>query len=163
DRGRSHGRIQESLRGGNKHGYHGNQGLCVELESKMKLVTFQIGTPLGPFLRVGALHGPHVIDLNMAYVRWLSDQGEAQPHRLADGQVPASMLAFLEGGASTMGAARRALDYVSSLGPSPQGPCAETIVHALTTVTLAAPLPNPPSLRDFIAFEDHIAATSKKR
>ncbi len=26
-----------------------------------------------------------------------------------------------------------------------------------------APLPNPPSLRDFIAFEDHVAATSKKR
>ena len=28
---------------------------------------------------------------------------------------------------------------------------------------ITAPLPNPPSLRDFIAFEDHIAATSKKR
>jgi 2-keto-4-pentenoate hydratase/2-oxohepta-3-ene-1,7-dioic acid hydratase in catechol pathway len=129
----------------------------------MKLVTVQIGTPLGPVFRVGALHADHVIDLNMAYVRWLSDQGEAQPHRLADAQVPASMLTFLEGGASTMAAARRALDYVQSIGLSAQGPRSETIVHPLTTVRMAAPLPNPPSLRDFIAFEDHIAATSKKR
>ena len=33
----------------------------------------------------------------------------------------------------------------------------------VTSVRMMAPLPNPPSLRDFIAFEDHIAATSKKR
>lgn len=129
----------------------------------MKLVTFQIGTPLGPVFRVGALRGQHVVDLNMAYVRWLSDQGEAQPHRLADAQVPASMLAFLEGGASTMAAATRALDYVNSIGLSAVGPRAETIVHPFSSVRLAAPLPNPPSLRDFIAFEDHIAATSKRR
>ncbi len=129
----------------------------------MKLVTFQIGTPLGPFSRVGALHGQHVVDLNMAYTRWLADQGEAQPRRLADAQVPSSMLAFLQGGPSTMTAARRALDYVNSLGPSVQGPSGEGIVHALTTVKLVAPLPDPSSLRDFIAFEEHIAATSKKR
>ena len=129
----------------------------------MKLVTYQIGTPFGPVSRVGSLYGQNVIDLNLAYVRWLSDQGEAQPHRLADAQVPATMLAFLEGGASTMVAASRALDYVNSIGPSPQGPRGETIVHPLSKVRLAAPLPNPASLRDFIAFEDHIAATSKKR
>jgi 2-keto-4-pentenoate hydratase/2-oxohepta-3-ene-1,7-dioic acid hydratase in catechol pathway len=129
----------------------------------MKLVTLQIDTSLGPFYRVGAAHGPQVVDLNMAYVRWLSDQGEAQPHRLADAQVPSTMLAFLEGGPSCMAAARRGLDYVASIGPSARGPHGETIVHPLTAVKLAAPLPNPPSLRDFIAFEDHIAATSKKR
>ena len=88
----------------------------------MKLVTFQIGTPIGLFCRVGALHGQHVVDLNMAYVRWLSDQGEAQPHRMADAQVPSIMLAFLEGGPSTMAAARRALDYVVAIGSSAQGP-----------------------------------------
>ena len=129
----------------------------------MKLVTFQIGTPLGVFSRVGALHGQHVVDLNMAYVRWLSDQGETQPRRLADAQVPSTMLTFLEGGPSTMEAARRALDYVTAIGSSVRGPGMETVVHPLNAVKLSAPLPNPTSLRDFIAFEDHIAATSKKR
>jgi 2-keto-4-pentenoate hydratase/2-oxohepta-3-ene-1,7-dioic acid hydratase in catechol pathway len=99
----------------------------------------------------------------MAYARWLADQQEAQPHRLANAQVPPTMLEFLEGGSSTLAAARRAKDYVTALPASVKGPSGETIVYADHDVQLAAPLPNPPSLRDFIAFEEHIAATSKKR
>ncbi len=129
----------------------------------MKLVSFRITTPVGLFTRVGALHGRSIVDLNMAYVRWLHDQREAQPHRLANAQVPSSMLEFIEGGLSTMAAARRALHYAAMLGPTAQGPFGETIMYPSRDVQLAAPLPNPPSLRDFIAFEEHIAATSKKR
>jgi len=129
----------------------------------MKLVSFRIKTPIGTFTRVGAMHGHHIVDLNMAYVRWLADQQEAEPRRLADAQVPPTMLEFLEGGNSTLAAARRAKDYVTTLSPSAKGPSGETIVYAASDVQLAAPLPDPPSLRDFIAFEDHIAATSKKR
>lgn len=129
----------------------------------MKLVSFRIATPVGTFTRVGAIHGQGLVDLNMAYARWLSDQGEAQPHRLADAQVPSTMLEFLEGGPSTMAAARRSFDSVVTLGPSVKGPSGETIWYQAAAVEMAAPLPNPTSLRDFIAFEDHIAATSKKR
>jgi 2-keto-4-pentenoate hydratase/2-oxohepta-3-ene-1,7-dioic acid hydratase in catechol pathway len=103
------------------------------------------------------------VDVNQAYARWLVDQREAQPRRLADAQVPPTMLEFLEGGPSTMAAARRAVDYAAQLGLSSKGPAGETIFYEPGDVRLAAPLPNPPSLRDFIAFEDHIAATSKKR
>lgn len=129
----------------------------------MKLVSFQISTSVGPFMRVGAIHGQHVVDLNMAYARWLGDQAEAQPHRLANAQVPPNMLEFLEGGESAMAAARRAKDYAVMLGPASRGPSGETLLYPSATVQMAAPLPNPPSLRDFIAFEGHIAATSKKR
>ena len=128
----------------------------------MKLVSFQIRTPVGVFTRVGALHHARVVDLNMAYAACLGSE-EAQPRRLADAQVPALMLEFLEGGLSTMAAARRALDYVEERDTSLVGPCGETILYELTDVHVAAPLPNPPSLRDFIAFEKHIAATSKRR
>lgn len=62
-----------------------------------------------------------------------------------------------------MAAARRAKDYVTSLPASIKGPAGETILYSAASVQLTAPLPNPSSLRDFIAFEDHIAATSKKR
>ncbi len=129
----------------------------------MKLVSFRITTPVGTFTRVGAIHGRSIVDLNMAYARWLADQREAQPQRLANAQVPSNMLEFLEGGASAMAAARRAMSYVSMLGPSTKGPSGETIAYQSAGVQLVAPLLNPPSLRDFIAFEDHIAATSKKR
>ena len=129
----------------------------------MKLVSFRITTPVGTFVRVGAMHGQNFLDVNMAYARWLADQREAQPHRLANAQVPTTMLEFLEGGPSTMAAARRAIDYAVMLGPSSKGPAGESIFYQTSTVRITAPLPNPPSLRDFIAFEDHIAATSKKR
>ena len=76
----------------------------------MKLVSFRITTPVGTFTRVGALQGQSFVDVNMAYARWLADQREAQPHRLANAQVPATMLEFLEGGPSAMAAARRAID-----------------------------------------------------
>jgi 2-keto-4-pentenoate hydratase/2-oxohepta-3-ene-1,7-dioic acid hydratase in catechol pathway len=129
----------------------------------MKLVSFQVRTPVGTFTRVGAIQGQQVVDLNMAYARWLVDQQEAQPQRLANAQVPSTMLEFLEGGSSTLAAARRAKDYVTALPTSVKGPSGEMIVYAASDVLFAAPLPNPSSLRDFIAFEDHIAATSKKR
>jgi 2-keto-4-pentenoate hydratase/2-oxohepta-3-ene-1,7-dioic acid hydratase in catechol pathway len=129
----------------------------------MKLVSVRIVTSIGTYTRVGALHGHSVVDLNMSYVRWLADQQETQPYRLANAQVPPAMLEFLEGGPSAMAAARRALDYVIGRGSSVRGPSGETIFYPLAGVQLAAPLPNPSSLRDFIAFEEHIAATSKRR
>ena len=58
----------------------------------MKLVSFMVTTPVGIFTRVGALHSQGLVDLNMAYARWLVDQREAQPHRLANAQVPSTML-----------------------------------------------------------------------
>lgn len=128
----------------------------------MKLVSFRVSTPVGTFTRVGAIHHQQVVDLNMAYVRWLADQQETQPQRLANAQVPPTMLEFLEGGPSTLAAARRAKDYVTTLSLS-KGPFGETIMYAAVDVQFMAPLPNPSSLRDFIAFEEHIAATSKKR
>lgn len=62
-----------------------------------------------------------------------------------------------------MTAARRALQYVARSGGSVAGPGGETVLYELADVRITAPLPNPPSLRDFIAFEEHIAATSKRR
>lgn len=129
----------------------------------MKLCSVVISTPVGLFTRVAAARGDAFVDLNMAYTRFLADQKEAQPQRLAQAQVPPCMLEFLEGGASTMAAARRALDYATLLGEVATGPAGERIHYRAGEVRVVAPLPNPPSLRDFIAFEEHIAATSNRR
>ena len=129
----------------------------------MKLVTFQIATPVGKFARVGALYNQTIVDLNMAYTLMLEEKGEAQSYRLAGAEVPSTMLELLQGGASSMNKARRALQYVIPRSGTIQGPDGETIFYPQENVILLAPVPNPPMLRDFIAFEDHIAATSKKR
>src|SRR5207247_3914190 len=77
--------------------------------------------------------------------------------------APARMLERLDGGPSARARARQAFEHAVSLGEAARGPAGETIVYRPEQVRLLAPLPNPPSLRDFIAFEEHIAATSKKR
>jgi len=129
----------------------------------MKLVSFQVRTPVGSFVRAGALHGQTIVDLNMAYARVLADQKEAQPYRLAKAMVPPTMLELLEGGDSAIDAARQGFDHAVCCSETIQGPEGETILYRPDNVRIMAPLPNPPSLRDFIAFEEHIAATSKKR
>ncbi len=132
----------------------------------MKLITFSLTTPVGTFTRVGALQGNTggtIIDLNMAYTAFLADRAESRPYRLAKAMVPSTMLELLEGGPSAMGRAREAFDFATDQGPQVVGPEGETVFYPREGVRLLAPLPNPTSLRDFIAFEEHIAATSKRR
>jgi 2-keto-4-pentenoate hydratase/2-oxohepta-3-ene-1,7-dioic acid hydratase in catechol pathway len=129
----------------------------------MKLFTLRIRAPVGTFQRAAALHEFGFVDLNMACVRLLADERESQPYRLAKAMVPSAMLQLLEGGASAMAAARRAYAHVTRHGPTVTGPEGETIFYNSDSAQVMAPLPDPPSLRDFIAFEDHIAATSRKR
>ncbi len=132
----------------------------------MRLVTFAVKTSIGTFQRVGALHGDAgstIVDLNLAHTAMLADRHEAQPYRLSGAMVPPTMLGLLEGGPSAMQAARDALAFATDRGDKLQGPEGETVFHARSAVRLMAPLPNPTSLRDFIAFEEHIAATSKRR
>ncbi|MCA9420809.1 MAG: fumarylacetoacetate hydrolase family protein, partial [Nitrospira sp.] len=129
----------------------------------MKLVTFQVRTPVGKFTRVGALQKGNVVDLNMAYTRMLADRGEAQPYKLAAAEVPPSMLELLQGEVSAMNRACEAFHYIGDTDNPVYGPEDETIVYDREGVSLLAPVPHPPLLRDFIAFEAHIAATSKKR
>ncbi|MDE2292249.1 MAG: fumarylacetoacetate hydrolase family protein [Elusimicrobia bacterium] len=99
----------------------------------MKLVTFQ---PAGGPPRLGAVVKGGVLDLSAA----------------ARGRLPASMLAFLEAGPGAWDAARGLAAAPSAADVSP-----------LAAVRLLAPLPNPPALRDFFAFEGHAAAGARRR
>ncbi len=98
----------------------------------MKLVTFEAK---GSPACVGAVLDDRVVDLAAA----------------SDGAVPESMLALIERGEKTLAAARAA-------AKSPP----TSAVHVLADVRLRAPLPNPPSLKDFFAFEDHALAAAKR-
>ena len=88
----------------------------------MKLVSFRIQTPVGNFVRSGALHGDAIVDLNMAYTSLLASRKEAKPGRLADARVPAMMLELLEGGLGAMTAAREGFQYAIDAGDALRGP-----------------------------------------
>ncbi len=117
----------------------------------MKIVTFEVPTPLGPVSRLGALRGGGITDLNLAAARLYRAAGKARPEARADFFVPPCLLGLLDGGPESMAEARRALD--ASRGAD----------WKESEVRLLAPLPRPRSLRDFFAFEDHAKAGAKRR
>jgi 2-keto-4-pentenoate hydratase/2-oxohepta-3-ene-1,7-dioic acid hydratase in catechol pathway len=124
----------------------------------MKLCTFELATPLGRQARLGVVAGEQVIDLNFACAARLARRNEMTCYRLADALVPANMRQFLEGGATSLSMARRAARAVPSKGPR-----GERLTHPLAGLRLLAPLPNPASIRDFYAFEQHVRKGFDKR
>ncbi|MDP3543512.1 MAG: fumarylacetoacetate hydrolase family protein [Elusimicrobiota bacterium] len=121
----------------------------------MKLVTFEVPTPLGPVERLGAVRAGRIIDLNLAAARLYRAQGKTRPEARADFFVPPCLLGLLEGGHESLTEAKAALN---TLRGAPAG-----VVWKEGQVRLLAPLPRPRSLRDFFAFEDHAKAGAKRR
>lgn len=126
----------------------------------MKLVTFEVGTPLGPVERLGAVRDGRIVDLNLAASLLYSGARKARPAERADFFVPPRLLGLLDGGDEALDEARRALEAAKG---EPAGPRGERVVWKESEVRLHAPLPRPRSLRDFFAFEDHAKAGAARR
>jgi 2-keto-4-pentenoate hydratase/2-oxohepta-3-ene-1,7-dioic acid hydratase in catechol pathway len=120
----------------------------------MKLCSFEVGTRLGRFTRLGAVTAAGIVDLNLACAWLLERQGEPQPRKVADVLLPADMLECLRGEERAAGWARRCVEAL------PRG---ETLIYSPDEVKLLAPLPNPASVRDFYAFEAHVKKGFEKR
>jgi 2-keto-4-pentenoate hydratase/2-oxohepta-3-ene-1,7-dioic acid hydratase in catechol pathway len=103
-----------------------------------------------------------IADLNFAYALECAREGEARPQAAADALLPPDMRTFLEGGTPAMRRVRRLLDSLP-LRPGDRGLNDETLVYKPGEVRLLAPIPNPPSLRDFFGFEDHVKRGFEKR
>ena len=123
----------------------------------MKLVSFSLPTPIGIVTRIGAQiddPAPRYLDLNAAYRHSLISQDAAPEaaQRIADAIFPPSMVGFIASGHLGMECAAQALAFASdtSISDLPQ------VWYAPESVTLLPPVPNPPMLRDFMAFETHL-------
>jgi 2-keto-4-pentenoate hydratase/2-oxohepta-3-ene-1,7-dioic acid hydratase in catechol pathway len=119
----------------------------------VKLVTFELMTPLGPVERLGAARDAEIVDLNSAAASLYRTQKRSRPAERANFFVPPDMLSFLDGGQESMDEARAALQSADGKG----------VVWSERDVRLKAPLPRPRSLRDFFAFEDHAKAGAARR
>jgi 2-keto-4-pentenoate hydratase/2-oxohepta-3-ene-1,7-dioic acid hydratase in catechol pathway len=128
----------------------------------MRLCTFEVRTPVGRHRRLGAFAGDGIVDLNFAYALHRARKGEPRPQAMADALVPSTMRTFLEGGEPAMERARHLLD-ADVFGFDWRGLNDETLLYRTADVRLLAPIPDPPSLRDFYAFEDHVKRGFEKR
>lgn len=130
----------------------------------MRFVSFAVDTPVGRLSRLGVrLEGAGILDLN-AVARWAfaREVDPAAADRLADALMPASMARFLELGERGMAEARRLIRLHEGARPRPAAG-SPRFVYEAGSVGLLAPVPEPTSLRDFYAFEEHVATGFAKR
>ncbi len=122
----------------------------------MKIVTYvPAGAAAHSEGRAGLLHNDMILDLAELGV-WAGRNGAATP------TLPSTTLALLQQGAGGMAAARAALDLATKARPEDLR--AESgLAHATSEVSLRTPVPNPPTLRDFYAFEQHVKAARARR
>ena len=124
----------------------------------MRLVSFELDTPIGPLTRVGAvLADGRYADLQSAYRAHLQTNGTVSPSgagRIAAAVVPTDMVGFIENGAEGLDAAAAALEWIGANGDV--GPDRACLAFARDEVRLLAPIPRPPLIRDFMAFETHL-------
>ncbi len=124
----------------------------------MRLVTFEVESTLGHHRRTGALSGNRVIDLSAARADQLRRRGRPAADRVAAAELPSDMLALLELGEPALESAREAIAHAETEG---QEDAPGQISYALDDVWLLAPIPRPPSLRDFMVAEEHVRRSFK--
>ena len=129
----------------------------------MKLVTYELASPVGGIRRVGAMSAAgKVVDLRVACATRLARQGDAAQARLrAEWLVPADMVSFLERGDEALKAAREALAFAES-SREVAGIDGMRMVFDTAEARLLSPLPRPVSIRDFSCIEEHYLAAIKK-
>lgn len=122
----------------------------------MKLVSFQVSSPIGSHVRIGAVApDDRLVDLDTAYRAYLYSQGAsaASASRIASALLPNDMVEFIEGGQVAIQAATTAIEWARDHDSGPDG---EALVYESTAVELLAPILRAPLLRDFMAFETHL-------
>lgn len=123
----------------------------------MKIVVF------GPGKRTGVLRDAEVIDISLAYAKYLGEHEDVtDPATVAEAAVPSELGRFIEGGAGVLDNAAKALDHLTNAADK-AGPDGARIVFAAADVTLHAP--RPAGARVACAggnFADHAAAMAEK-
>jgi fumarylacetoacetate (FAA) hydrolase len=126
----------------------------------MKLLSFS--TPFeGDFIHIGACLSDRqiVVNLAAAWDWYAALSGHAMP-----GRFPDSMLALIASGETVWTEINHILTALqASQTTAPKSPQGLRVYYPLDEVKLHAPLPRPPSLRDFYAFEQHVLAAFSNR
>jgi fumarylacetoacetate (FAA) hydrolase len=130
----------------------------------MKLVTFalqedpQAGDRSYPPLHIGAVINEAVIDFAA------SRQWAFQERRLPLEPLAETLFELISGGEAALAYARNLLNALEGEDPLRlQAPDGAPVAYPLKKVQLYPPLPRPMSLRDFYAFEQHVATAFANR
>src|SRR5262249_25854069 len=105
--------------------------------SAVKVVVF------GPEKRVGIQRGEQIIDLSLAYAKYLKERrNERHPTGLAAAMAPSDLAQFIDGGARALECAATAIDHLFGDVHDQLGVNGEMLLHKVAETRLHAPLPN---------------------
>jgi len=125
----------------------------------LKLIQFEINTPLGAVQRNGLLIDNKILDLNLGYVTYLTQETkESKPYDISNVRISDNMLSFLEGGEYSLLAAHETETYFQKIiknEESMKGPKKEQLIFTQTEAKIKEPLTYPPYIVDFMTFETH--------
>ncbi len=121
----------------------------------MRLATFEVATRTGAVRRVGVRREESLVDVTAGYAQVLADNGVPAPVSRAAETAPPAMIPFVERGEDALSAAREAVELVEETDTR-TGPDGAQLEYDLNEVELRSPIPRPNSLRDCIAFEEHL-------
>jgi 2-keto-4-pentenoate hydratase/2-oxohepta-3-ene-1,7-dioic acid hydratase in catechol pathway len=124
----------------------------------MKLVVF------GPDQRLGYLHESQIVDVSLAFAKFLRErQNERYPYSAAEQQAPADLMRFIEAGPLALENAQKAIDYLFGQAQAKTGERGEKLIHALGEVAIHAPVPKGARVACAGAnFADHALAMAIK-
>jgi 2-keto-4-pentenoate hydratase/2-oxohepta-3-ene-1,7-dioic acid hydratase in catechol pathway len=139
----------------------------------MRLATVAVETPVGSERRLCVRDEARdedepgsLVDVTSGYTWLLERDGEPAAHEHAAAVTPPDMREFLRRGDRALEAARDALDAAPEPGDSDRGEHVRTedgarvrFSPAEDGVRLLAPIPRPNTLRDFMAYEEHVRNT----
>jgi 2-keto-4-pentenoate hydratase/2-oxohepta-3-ene-1,7-dioic acid hydratase in catechol pathway len=134
----------------------------------MRLATVGIRGPLGLAPRVVAELGDsrsgngRLIDVTAAGEVWWEMQGSGNPAAWALVTFPPDLTGLLQGGRRALEMVAEALDLASDQDADRVSPSGARLQYQAAEVE-ALPLLRPPMLRDFYAFEEHVAAGAERR
>ncbi|MGZ3599920.1 MAG: fumarylacetoacetate hydrolase family protein [Ktedonobacterales bacterium] len=128
----------------------------------MKLVTY-VRSGAGQGGRAGVLLGNGDFVLDVATLGlWAAHHGTALPEVYATQGLPVTMLELLNLGPDALVGVRAALETAQKARRDDLQ-AEDGLAHELSAVSLRTPVPNPPTIRDFYAFEQHVKAARARR
>jgi len=128
----------------------------------MKLVTYVTTPAAGRDAgRAGVVHNDLILDV-AALSLWAARNGTALPDIAGTRGLPATVLELLTLGPEAMAGLRAALETAGT-ARTVDLTAEAGLAHARSAVTLRTPVPNPPTIRDFYAFEQHVKAARARR
>jgi 2-keto-4-pentenoate hydratase/2-oxohepta-3-ene-1,7-dioic acid hydratase in catechol pathway len=125
----------------------------------LKLGTFSLLSDPLSGQRFGIIIGSKIYDATLSYSRYLQDvesKDIEQSILTAAKMIPPDMLAFLEKGESAWSEVKKLYEYIRKNELSTGQQNERIVFDLMGEAKLHAPLPRPPSIRDFMCFRSHM-------